>query len=189
VTGITRSNTSLVAGPIPDRDRFGIIQTVAQTFNGAFAVSTSTLGGFQKWTLNVANTAAIFPTGVLGYNHVLKFGGLATVGDWALTITATGTGSNQPGTMTVGVAHGFVGDLIVDLTNLVHVGNLNGIQSFRFAATAVNAIHVDGDGNLGSALTMNYMAAVPEPASLALLGLTAIGGFFVNRRRKRAIVD
>ena len=135
--------------------------------------------GFFEYTLSFAGG---IPAPVLGYNHWLALRTLAVVGTWDVTLTATGTGGTSPGTATYTLADGS-SDQELNLTALSNVGNLNGLQTLkiRYVATAP-----DVNGN--RTLLIGQMAAVPEPTSMALLGLTAVGGFFANRRRKKTVV-
>ncbi len=155
---------------------------------GSLSLGTASINSTSSWTLNfVSNTTGVLDPGALGYNHFLALRDLAVIGNWSLMITATGTGGTVPGMMTVALANGTTGTQTVDLTGLSNVGNLNGLTNLQFKLTALSLVPDGGGGNIAT-FDMGSMAAVPEPTSMALLGLTAVGGFFANRRRKKTVV-
>ena len=57
---------------------------------------------------------------------------------------------------------------------------LSNVTQLTFAATAKNNV-------AGSFFKFTALTAVPEPATMSLLGLTAIGGIFAHRRRKNQL--
>lgn len=163
----TRSGVSLVGGAV-----FGGVSA------GTLAITTTEAGGGADWSLNfVSNTTGVLNAGMLGYNHFLRLGGLnVSGGDWTLTVTATGAGGNVPGSAAYAIAEG-TPETILDLTALSNVGNLNGLTSLDFS------LRKDAAG-LGQFVVSN-IAAVPEPTSIALLGLTGLGGVVIARRRRK----
>jgi hypothetical protein len=166
-TGVTRTGVLGTGGYSPTW--LGSLLQISGSNNPA---------GYFEYTLNFAGGV---PAPILGYNHWLALRTLAVVGTWNVTLTATGTGGSTPGEATYVLADGS-GDATLNLTALSDVGNLNGLNSLtvRYQATAP-----DSNGN--RTLTIGQMAAVPEPASMLLLGSTAIGGLIYNRRRKKAL--
>ena len=154
---------------------------------GSLSISTGSVGPFAEFTLSFpTNTTGILNPGILGYNHFLALGGLSVTGFWDLTITASdGAGGAEDGVLTVGLTDGTSGTQVVDLVGLSNVGNLNNLESLKFRFESTGTVP-DGFGGDVAALTIGSIAAVPEPTSIALLGLTGLGGVVVVRRRRKA---
>ncbi len=185
ITSTVTTGTGVVGINRSYNARAGISGSTASNFTAGLDLNSGSVGAFADWTLSMSS--GFFGPGLLGYNHYLVLKGLNTVGDWSLKITATGSDPNQ-GVMTVAIADGTTGDKIVDLTGLSHVGSLNGLTALNFRATVL-VLGSDGiNPNVIAGLSSTGFAAVPEPTSMALLGLTAVGGFFANRRRKKTVI-
>lgn len=154
--------------------------------SGSFNISTGSVGPNASFVLNfVSNTTGILSPGVLGYNHFLKLSGLSVTGNWLMTLTASdGVGGAVDGVMTAALTNGTSGDQIVDLTGLSNVGNLNNLKTLGFKFQSTSTVP-DGFGGNVASLSIGSIAAVPEPSSIALLGLTGLGGVVVARRRRK----
>ena len=119
----------------------------------------------------------------LGYERWLTLDVVSAIGDWAVTMTYSGLGGTGPAaTLTGAITNGTVGPVLFDLATGGNSGHLNGVQNLtlNFVNTA--------DGPLSQrALTLGNLSATPEPASLALLGMTGIGGVIAVRRRRKSV--
>lgn len=121
------------------------------------------------------------PTGY-GYFSTLVLD-LAAVGDWNVEFiidndagTMGGEGMSVAPTAVADTATGASVDLIASLGT----GNLNGLEQLTLRFTSV------APGGLGNrTLFLQGVAAVPEPTSFALLGITCLGGGAVATRRRR----
>jgi len=168
VAGVTRSAFTTSGGG-----------TLALLGGGILTNVASGAGSWTEFTLTLAPGVPSPLVSVLGYDHWLQLRSLVTVGDWAVTITArnAGLGDATPGVMTAAIADGSTSAL-VNLVGLSDVGNLNGLSDLTIRFTNVT----DSAGS--RVLSISQLAFVPEPATMTLLGLTAVGGLFVHRRRK-----
>lgn len=123
--------------------------------------------------------AAPNPTG-FGYFSSLALTDLVAVGDWEVSFTiSNGIGPDGDSVAPTFIATGS-SIAVVDLVPSTHTSNLNGLSelTLRFRNLTEDA---------GSrVLTIGNIAAVPEPTSIALLGLTGLGGVVVVRRRRKA---
>lgn len=180
--------TSAASTGFADTTRSAITHagTVPIPPSSTLTLTTGSVGANASWVLDfVSNSTGILTPGVLGYNHFLKLSGLSVSGNWLMTLTASdGAGGASDGVMTVALADGTSGDQIVDLVGLSDVGNLNNLSTlaFKFQSTSLVA---DGFGGNVATLTLGSITAVPEPSSIAMLGLTGLGGVIVARRRRK----
>ncbi len=149
--------------------------SLASFGSGNLQVQASAVGGFREFTLTFAPTI-----NGLGFSRWLELRDLIVVGDWSVTLSALGGGLGGAGTMTQTVADNST-SATLDLVNLTNVGHINSLSSLK-----VRFENLTDNGGFRS-LTIGEMAAVPEPASMLLLGSTAIGGLIFNRRRKKAL--
>jgi hypothetical protein len=167
---VTTSNTSAFVLPYGSA---GIIQIL----EGA----TPTSPVSATWTMNVAAPGTIINNGLgWGYYSTLRLA-TSVQGAWNIIVTAT-NGVSPVGTLKapVSLSNGQT-VAYLDLYNLDHASNLNGLTSLTFTATAAA-------NQVGARfLSISSITAVPEPATMSLLGLTAIGGIFAHRRRKNQL--
>ena len=167
------------------------IRTVDTAFNTANNTAVSfSVGTMQvaASTLPVANRFArvSYAWGggdepFLGLDRFLAFDVVSAVGDWVVTMTYDGLGGTGADGVVVGTINNLDSGIVsFDLATGGNTGHLNGLQNLQLQFESTTA------GSLGNrVLTLNSLAAVPEPSSIALLGLTGLGGVVVARRRKR----
>lgn len=143
-------------------------------------ISAGSNGASGLLTYNIS-AATPNPTGY-GYFSTLAID-LVAVGDWQVefvidndTGTVGGEGSSVAPTF---IANGST-TTSVDLIASLGTENLNGLQQLMLRFTALAP---DVNGN--RVMTLSNIAAVPEPTSFALLGLTCLGGGAVASRRRR----
>jgi len=119
------------------------------------------------------------PTG-FGYFSSLALSDLVVVGDWEVTFTiSNGVGPDGDSKTPTFLANGTTLGL-VDLVPSTHTSNLNGLSDLTLRFRNLT------DSSGSRVLTIGNIAAVPEPTSIALLGLTGLGGVVVVRRRRKA---
>lgn len=122
--------------------------------------------------------AAPNPTG-FGYFSSLALD-LIAVGDWEVSFTI----SNGIGPDGDSIAPTFIGTgstvALVDLVPTTHTSNLNGLSELTLQFRNLT------DDTGSRVLTLTGITAVPEPTSIALLGLTGLGGVVVVRRRRKS---
>lgn len=167
------------------RTRSGVGATTIITGSGDATVFS--FGGVGSTAnLSYAVSPPVAPN-VLGFNRWLQFSDLVVQGEWLLDITYTGNGLGG-----VGVASGSSeindivltsandGDFTVDLAQVFSPDNLNNLTSL------VLDFEVQTEAAVGdTTLSFSQIAAVPEPTSIALLGLTGFGGIVIARRRRK----
>ncbi len=155
-----------------------------QTFTGDL---TYTAGAAVNWEL-IANTTG--SAGTLSDQIALPMGNLLFSGSTAMNLSFNGAGS------TVDWTNPF---WAVDRAWLVYdlsAGTTTGIGNFSVTATDwldANAATLSSArpgstfsvGLTGQDVVLNYVAAVPEPGSLAVLAAGAVIGFGLLRRRDR----
>jgi hypothetical protein len=174
-TGLT-SPTSVISF-----DELGNLQD--QTITNQFAAFGATFSGFgwdnatngQAGSTGFAggdlvNGLSPFPTGpmVISFTSLLQAAAFAAV--------------DQGGTFTLEAFLGGVGGTLVESSNVVIPFN-PGVGFIGFQGTSFDTIEISTAGP--SALTIDtlQMQTIPEPATLALLGI-AFAGFGFSRRRK-----
>jgi hypothetical protein len=124
----------------------------------------------------------------------LDFGSYDPLTDFAIKLTVTGANPNLPFTLTLfdsAIANfaNFQGSTFGATTDSYIALSLSGPVTPEVLAAlgAVGGAQFTFDGNSGSAnVTVQSVAAVPEPSTYALLALGAVFGAFLLRHRSRA---
>ena len=161
--------------------------TVVSIGGGAITVSATSGGTPSNVTLSYSSATA-FSIHDAFINNVLQMNffnnSLTSAADWLLTVTASstafdGTDPGGPVSQTFSPTPGTTYLNGGDFGNGLVASNVNTL-SFSFDYTGAVDAAFTGSGGI---------VAVPEPASIALLGLTGLGGIVVLRRRKKEEVS
>ena len=177
-SGLTRTVTA-TAGSLAG--------SVVAIGSGGITVTASGVAAPSNVTLSYAS-ASSFSIHDAFINNVLQMNffnsSLTSAADWLLTVTASstafdGTDPGGPVSLTFAPAAGTTYLNGVDFGNGLIASNVNNL-SFSFDYTGSVDAAFSGTGGI---------VAVPEPASIALLGLTGLGGVIVVRRRKKQEVS
>ena len=158
----------------------GITQlTYGSTFN---ALSTS-VGNSVLMSYSLASIVDLHSSGAFAGSPLVLDMFDAVNGVWDVTVSYSSSTTGETATfdtMTVNSA----GPIGVTGSNLGRGALASTVDAINILFT-VNAL---GTGSsAGFSITGGSIKAVPEPASMALLGLTAIGGIFAHRRRKNQL--
>ncbi len=175
-TGATGSLATRSVGPVT---------TAAVTFgvggaNAEFLANVVTGGSVAvnyNWTIpNAPN---------LGYERFLTLDVISAIGDWAVQIAYSSTTVPGPVAMLTGtISNGTTGPVLFDLATGGATGHLSQLENLT-----LNFVSTAGDPVFGQrALTLGNLSATPEPASIALLGMTGLGGVIAVRRRRKSAV-
>jgi hypothetical protein len=181
--------------------------------SGVFSSGLATGGdGTNQITFGSgADTATLLFTGALPSSYGVAVGSPAGVGLGFFQIAATGNGATASGTFTLTISQtlpsagtGDLGGTITGTFNIISgVGGGNGLVTFNPNSTTIGSITYTlhngaGDtnqiqlnaagtpeGTFGHASSVEALASVPEPASLALFGSGLLmGGNFIRRKIK-----
>lgn len=175
-----------------DTGNADITRTVTDT-GSIFVVGggTANIVGFTpgagSFTVLSYDASPAVATGILGFDRWLQFADLDVAGDWTLDIGYTGDGiggggvASGPSSLSpIALTSADNGNFLVDLSQVYSPDNLNNLTNLMLTFTA------DGAAASGpTQISFSQIAGVPEPTSIALLGLTGLGGIVVARRRRK----
>lgn len=138
-------------------------------------------------TSTLTNAPVPTPTGGVSYNFLnINYGGSTFTGAGTITISGvftvvngslTGTG-NYSATLAYNVSGGF-GNLTLQSASITP-GTIAGVNFAPISFTSPTL----ADGTVSSGNLSTTVSAVPEPASMAMLGLGLAGVGFVAKRRR-----
>ncbi len=174
------SRTVTVGGPLGDDSNFeidsgsltAVLEEVGSFFTLDYDLTTSTInrGFFVDRLLTTGFTSTVFGSPIF---------------DVLITTTSAGT---TPGTVSFDDIA--LSDFAVSLPEAFssvngngHLASLAAVDTISISVTNQNP----GGISISSVGSSTGIAAVPEPMSLALLGLTGAGSAFVVRRRRRQV--
>lgn len=163
---------------------FGNISAVGGQFT--LQLASIAAGTQAQLVYNFTNPIDLHSTGPGIEANPLKLDLFGTViGTWELVASYTSTLFGTASFAAINIAA--PGPIWLDGTALGNGALASSVNSItlNFRATSLGIVN----GNPGALLQQSNasIAAVPEPASMALLGLTAVGGFFAHRRRKNQL--
>ena len=127
---------------------------------------------------NLAATYDFHSTGN-SFTNVLKFGFNAVGAGQVYDLVITASDGVNDASYTVAGLTGS-GNLAVSGFQFGNGAVLSNVVQLNFQVFALNNV-------AGSTFGFTTISAVPEPATMSLLGLTAIGGIFAHRRRKNQL--
>ena len=177
-TGTLNGSTTFLSGSIhtpgnsPGLQTFtsGLTYNTGSTFEWELTSNTTTGRGTIFDAVNVSGNPLLIQSGV---TSSLVFNGTGSTVDW----TDAFWGFNQSWLVFSSAAGITAGSPFFDTINVTN--DINGVSLATARATAFFSW-----SRSGNELILNYSAPVPEPASMAIFGLGALG-FAYSARRKR----
>ncbi|WP_218933872.1 PEP-CTERM sorting domain-containing protein [Rubripirellula lacrimiformis] len=155
----------------------GVTGTVANrsVFGGATTVSGGAVTVENGSTLSYTNLAALIsPTGLNGTDDlIVRLNGIS--GSGTLTATASIDGFDS-----------FIGKPLLGAPGFLEF-TFAGVDPGAFAGTLDLVFGSAFGVPQGGSYTINGIYAVPEPTTMALIGLAVVGGGAVRLRRKRQL--
>jgi hypothetical protein len=161
---------------------FGTTSSIIQTNADTFLATTNQIGGNVTLTYDLTSPVDLHSSGAFPGSPLVLDLFRTVAGAWNLVVTYT-SGASSASFDTIAInsatAPGPIGINGSDLGDGALASAVDQIE-LSFTVTSL-------DGALAATLQSNQasIAAVPEPASFALFGLTALGGVVAYRRKRK----